>query len=56
MTRGRGRRRFAAVKRQLLIAILALGLVLIAVAGWTVDGVRWALGGGSAGQTAPRAA
>jgi hypothetical protein len=43
------------MKRQLLIAILALGLVLIAVAGWTVDGVRWVFGGG-ARPAAPRTA
>jgi hypothetical protein len=32
------------MKRTLLIALLALGLILLAVGGWTVRGIRWALG------------
>ena len=32
------------MKRTLLIALLALGLILLAVGGWTIQGVRWALG------------
>jgi hypothetical protein len=34
------------MKRTLLIALLALGLILLAVGGWTVQGLRWVLGGG----------
>jgi hypothetical protein len=30
------------MKKRMLIGTLALGIVLFAVAGWTVDGVRWA--------------
>jgi predicted small secreted protein len=32
------------MKRRLLISVLALAVILIAAAGWTVDGARWALG------------
>jgi hypothetical protein len=32
----------AAMKKRMLIGTLALGILLFAVAGWTVDGVRWA--------------
>jgi hypothetical protein len=31
------------MKKQLLIGAFALGILFFAVAGWTVDGVRWAL-------------
>jgi hypothetical protein len=31
------------VKKRMFIGTLALGVLLFAVAGWTVDGVRWAL-------------
>jgi hypothetical protein len=30
------------MKKRMLIGTLALGVLLFAVAGWTVDGVRWA--------------
>jgi len=30
------------MKKHMLIATLAVGVLLLAVAGWTVDGVRWA--------------
>jgi hypothetical protein len=30
------------MKKLMLIGTLALGVLLFAVAGWTVDGVRWA--------------
>jgi hypothetical protein len=30
------------MKKRMLIGTLALGVLLLAVAGWTVDGVRWA--------------
>jgi hypothetical protein len=35
------------MKRSLTITLLALGLLLLAVGGWVVQGVRWSL-------TAPR--
>jgi hypothetical protein len=34
------------MKRTLLLALLALGLIVLAVGGWAVQGIRWALGGG----------
>jgi hypothetical protein len=34
------------MKRTLLIALLAFGLLLLAVGGWTVKGIRWTLRGG----------
>jgi hypothetical protein len=34
------------MKRVVLICLLAFGLLLLAVGGWTVQGLRWALGGG----------
>jgi hypothetical protein len=30
------------MKKRMFIATLAIGVVLFALAGWTVDGVRWA--------------
>jgi hypothetical protein len=30
------------MKKRLLIGALAFGILAIAMAGWTVDGVRWA--------------
>jgi hypothetical protein len=32
------------MNRRLLFICLAIALVALAVAGWTVDGARWALG------------
>jgi hypothetical protein len=34
------------MKRTLLLILLALGLVLLAAAGWAVQGLRWTLRGG----------
>ena len=34
------------MKHTLLIALLALGLVVLAVGGWTIQGIRWTLRGG----------
>jgi hypothetical protein len=34
------------MKRTLLIGLLALGLILLALGGWTVQGIRWTLRGG----------
>ena len=36
----------SSMKRVVLISLLALGLLLLAVGGWAVEGLRWALGGG----------
>ena len=44
-----------AVKRKLLFLLLVTGLILLALAGWAVDGVRWAVGGGAIRALAPRA-
>jgi hypothetical protein len=38
-------RRFPVMNHRLLILLLALGLVVLAVGGWAVDGVRWLLTG-----------
>ena len=40
------RRSVLFMKRTLLIALLAFGLLLLAVGGWTVKGIRWTLRGG----------
>jgi hypothetical protein len=34
------------MKRTLLISLLALGLILLAVGAWTLQGIRWTLRGG----------
>jgi len=34
------------MKRLLLLILLALGLLLLALAGWTVQGLRWTAGRG----------
>jgi hypothetical protein len=39
-------RSFDAMKRTLLIALLAVGLIVLALGGWTVQGIRWTLRGG----------
>ncbi len=35
------------MKRTFLILLLALGLLLLALGGWAVQGARWALTGGA---------
>jgi hypothetical protein len=40
------------MKRKLFFILIVTGLILLALGGWTVDGLRWAFGGG-ARQTAP---
>jgi hypothetical protein len=35
------------MKKRLLITGLALCVLLLAVGGWTVRGIRWTLGGGA---------
>jgi hypothetical protein len=42
----RPQRRLLVMKRTLLLILLVLGLVMLAVGGWTIQGLRWALGGG----------
>jgi len=42
------------MKRKLLFALLVTGLIMLALAGWAVDGVRWAAGGGAIRALAPR--
>jgi hypothetical protein len=39
-------RRLVVMKRTLLLILLALGLIVLAVGGWAIQGIRWALGGG----------
>jgi hypothetical protein len=34
------------MKRLALLLLLALGILLLALAGWIVQGVRWTLSGG----------
>jgi len=36
------------MKRRLLFLLLVTGLLLLALGGWTVEGVRWAASGGRA--------
>jgi hypothetical protein len=33
------------MKRTFLIALIALGLIVLAVGGWTVQGIRWTFRG-----------
>ena len=39
--------------RKLLFILIVTGLILLALGGWTIDGLRWALGGGSGSGAAP---
>jgi cytochrome oxidase assembly protein ShyY1 len=36
------------MKRRLLFLLLVTGLILLALGGWTVQGLRWASSGGRA--------
>jgi hypothetical protein len=36
------------MKRRLLFILLVTGLILLALAGWAVQGLRWAVSGGGA--------
>ena len=36
------------MKRTLLVILIATGLILLALGGWTVDGLRWLASGGRA--------
>jgi hypothetical protein len=40
------------MKRKLLFILIITGLIVLALGGWTVQGLRWALSGGG-GRTAP---
>jgi hypothetical protein len=37
------------MKRRLLFLLFVTGLILLALGGWTVKGLRWASGGGRGG-------
>jgi hypothetical protein len=39
------------MKRKLFFILIVTGLIVLALGGWAVDGLRWALGG--EGRTAP---
>ena len=46
---GRGRRRsLVHMKKRLLFWLLVTGLIVLALGGWTVQGLRWAATGGGA--------
>jgi uncharacterized membrane protein YidH (DUF202 family) len=45
LIRGRLRRNVAVMQRLVVILLIALGLLVLAAAAWTVQGVRWALTG-----------
>jgi hypothetical protein len=38
------------MKRRAYLVVLLLGLLLVAVAGWTVEGLRWAFTGSRTGR------
>jgi len=42
-------RTLTCMKRRLLIMLLVTGLLLLALAGWSVKGIRWVAAGGRAG-------
>jgi hypothetical protein len=44
------------MKRRLLFLLIVTGLLLLALGGWTVQGLRWALSGGWARAGAPQPA
>jgi hypothetical protein len=41
-----GARSFERMKKRLLLLLLVTGLLVLAVGGWTVQGLRWAASGG----------
>ena len=53
MCRGRAGRSLPPMTRKLLFILIVTGLILLALGGWTIDGLRWALGGGSGSGAAP---
>ena len=42
--------------QKLLLILIVTGLVVLAVAGWTVDGLKWLAGSGSGSRAAEPAA
>jgi hypothetical protein len=40
------------MKRKLLFILIVTGLIVLALGGWTVQGLKWALSGGG-GRTVP---
>ena len=46
MCRGSVPRNLEVMKKRLLFLLLVTGLILLALAGWTVQGLRWAAAGG----------
>jgi len=40
--------RFGAMKKRLLFLLVVTGLIVLALGGWTVQGLRWAVSGGFA--------
>ena len=46
----------SSMKRRFLFLLIVTGLLLLALGGWTVQGVRWALSGGWARGGAPQPA
>ncbi|HST18749.1 MAG TPA: hypothetical protein VLK36_13840 [Gaiellaceae bacterium] len=43
------------MKRRLIFILLVTGLILLALGGWTIKGLRWAVAGGRSG-TVPQPA
>jgi hypothetical protein len=41
------------MKRRLLFGLLITGLIVLALAGWALQGIRWAVSGGGAGVPQP---
>ena len=52
MTSAPRTRSLAHMKRKLWFILIATGLILLALGGWTVEGLRWLAGSGRA-RTAP---
>ena len=46
MWRGARGRSLPGMKKRLLFLLLVTGLILLALAGWAVDGLRWVVAGG----------
>ena len=41
------------MKRNLLLILVVTGLIVLAVGGWTIQGLRWAFSGGGRTGAAP---
>jgi hypothetical protein len=46
MTPAAGRRSLVPMNRKLIFILVVTGLLVLALGGWTVDGLRWLAGGG----------